>query len=93
MVDTPSDYCGRPFGGVAVICRLHKDLNYCSLETPSDRIITVSVLDHQGNSLQSIICTYLPYFKGNDASQTESFVSTVDVLQSVIDQVTVRGLL
>ena len=25
MVDTPSDYCGRPFGGVAVICRHHKD--------------------------------------------------------------------
>ena len=85
MVDTPSDYCGRPFGGVAVICRNHKDLNYFSLETPSDRIITISVLDHQGNSLQSIICTYLPYFKGNDASQTESFVSTVGVLQSVID--------
>ena len=57
MVDTPSDYCGRPFGGVAVICRNHEDFNYFSLETPSDRIITVSVLDHQGNSLQSIICT------------------------------------
>ena len=88
MSDTPDDYVGRPYGGVTVICKHQPNLSFRQLESSCDRIVPVAVCDEFGNDVQVIIGVYMPYFKRGDLTQTDIFISTVDSLQSVMDNFT-----
>ena len=48
----------------------------------------MAVCDEFGNDLQVIIGVHMPYFKWGDLTQTDNFISTVDSLQSVMDNFT-----
>ena len=85
MSEVESDYSGRPFGGVSVIIKPNEYYNCKEIENLSDRIISVELYDGEGNLIQVICCTYMPYFNGK-SEQTDLFVETIDELQAVVDQ-------
>ena len=60
MCSVDTDYCGRPFGGVAVICKEIGNVTFCDLETTSDRLMPISVCDSSGNTIEIIINVYMP---------------------------------
>ena len=41
MNDASPGYRGRPYGGVALICKQHSTLSFSELETNNDRIVAV----------------------------------------------------
>ena len=86
MGSVDSDYCGRSFGGVTVICKELVNVTFCELETKSDRIMSISVCDSSGNTIEIIINVYIRYFSSNNLMQTEQFLSTIDTLQRVVDK-------
>ena len=86
MCSVDNDYCGRPFGGVAVICEEIDHVTFCELETTSDRLMPISVCDSSGNTIEIIIIVYMPYFSSSNLIQTEQFLSKIDALQSVVDK-------
>ena len=55
ITDIEPDYSGRPFGGVAVICRRNTNLIYHELTIPSDRAIAVCVSDRNGTPVQILL--------------------------------------
>lgn len=84
-IDIPS-YTGRPFGGVAVICKTNGQVSFQELETSCNRILPVGVYDLSGNLVQIIVSVYMPYYKQSDIRQTEAFIATIDDLQNMIDR-------
>ena len=58
-----SDYCGRPFGGVAVICKELDNVFSYDLENTSDRIKPISVCDSSGNTIKIIINVCMPHIQ------------------------------
>ena len=60
MTDIEADYKGRPFGGVSVIVKAHKDFKCKEIENLSDRIISVGLFDGEDNLIQVICCACLP---------------------------------
>ena len=85
MTDADSNYCGRPFGGVAIVYRNIRLLSYSVIEADSDRFTGVTVKDVNGNPIQTIISVYMPYYSGVSA-QTECFIESIDSLQTTIDK-------
>ena len=77
MCDIDFNYTGRPYGGVAVICRNIPCVSFSELETDSDRITGTIMKDVNGNALQVIISVYMPFYSGV-ASQTDLFIETID---------------
>ena len=84
MVNIDPGYCGRPYGGMAMICRRKHNLTYDEIDIQSDRIIGVKVCNND-NIVQIVLCLYMPYFNG-DNTQTELYIEVLDILQTIIDQ-------
>lgn len=88
MNDTDCTYRGRPFGGVAFLCRNSSGLNvqYREVAVNSDRLIAIDICDVSGGCvLLTLVGVYLPYYVSGNADQTELFTDTIDKLQSLID--------
>lgn len=85
MNDTDISYSGRPFGGMAIICKKSSLFKYHVISIPSDRIMCVSVNDNAGKSVQLIFNVYMPFYN-SQISQTELYTETIDILQCSIDQ-------
>jgi exonuclease III len=85
MNNVGPEYTGRPFGGVAVICKNHPSLNYRELPSNSDRLMPVGVYDLSGELIQVICTVYMPYYK-QCSEQTESFINTIEALQTIVDK-------
>jgi hypothetical protein len=85
MVDEDEHAPGRPYGGVAIICRVIDGLSYELISCINHRIIGVLVKDLCGNPLHVVISTYMPYFDKSKLCQTEAYIECIDALQSLID--------
>ena len=85
MTDEVPDYLGRPYGGVAVICRHRNKLNFQMLDSESDRVVPVAISSKSGRTIQIVVSVYLPYYDGGNGKQTELLLSTIDALQVIID--------
>ena len=78
---------GRPFGGVAAICKNNPLLNYAELESSLDNLVVIGAYDlSSGTSIHIIISVYVPYFKRGSSEQTEKFINTIASMQGIIDQ-------
>ena len=85
MTDVDVSYSGRPFGGIATICKHNDNFKYQELDVACDRIIAISIVDQQGKPVQTVFNVYLPFYNG-DMNQTDLYVDTIDQLQSCIDK-------
>jgi exonuclease III len=84
MTDTDASYTGRPFGGLAIICKKSTSFKFHVIDIPSDRIMCVCVNDNEGKPVQLIFDVYMPYYN-SQPTQTELYIETVDILQSSVD--------
>ena len=73
MRDIDGDYKGRPFGGVAVICRNLPKFTYHIEDISCDRLLAVKMCDTSGTVLQTVVCVYMPYFDHSYKALTEEF--------------------
>lgn len=82
-----SGYCaGRPYGGLATIVRKHALFTANDdVDVSSDRVLAVGLYDTRGKMAQVICNVYLPFYDPGDSYNTEHYVDTVAVMQSVID--------
>ena len=76
---------GRPYGGVAIICKRIDGLTYDVIECSNQRIIGIVIKDSSGVPIHVLICAYMPYFDKGNHNQTEQYVECIDALQSIID--------
>lgn len=83
MTDTDANYKGRPFGGVAIICKQIPGLTYHELETSCDRLVAVAMCDRAGNIVQVLLNVYMPFYC---KTNIDEYVATLDIIQAVIDQ-------
>ena len=84
-IDPEEPLIGRPFGGVGFICKKVNGIVYKFTDIENDRLSAVKLIQKgTGKTLLNIIGVYMPYFNGC-ADQTLKYVSTIDQLQSVID--------
>ena len=74
---------GRPYGGVAIICKVIKGITYELVNCDNQRIIGVLIKDTAGNPVHLIICAYLPYFDG--FNQLTEYLECIDAIQALID--------
>ena len=74
---------GRPYGGVAFICRTHDNISYREIEVDNDRICIIQVLYHF-KPILTVIGVYMPYYNGK-GEQFEKYIETLDTLQSVVE--------
>lgn len=87
MNEVDSEYQGRPFGGVSIICKNKRKCSYFEIETDNPRIITVGVRNVSGALKCVVSDVYMPYYKtSNNRFQTDEYIECLDVLQSVIDK-------
>ena len=82
MCDIEGDYHGRPFGGLAIICKRRPDFIYYQEVLNCDRVLALKLCDNTGTHLQTIVNVYMPYY---DSQMTEEFTCTIDFLQDYID--------
>ena len=76
---------GRPYGGVAIICKRIEGLTYDLIECSNQRIIGIVINDSSGVPIYVLLCAYMPYFDKGNHNQTEQYVECIDALQSIID--------
>ena len=62
MDEIQADYNGRPFGGVAIICKQKPDVYYRELDTNSKRLIAVGMYDKRARLIQVIVSVYMPFY-------------------------------
>jgi hypothetical protein len=84
MTDTDVSYTGRPFGGIAIICKKSAVFKYHMIDIHSDRIMCVSVNNNEGEPVHFLFNVYLPFYNAQCA-QTELYTEVMDLLQSSID--------
>ena len=85
MVDSDQGGCGRPFGGVAIICRKLQGLTWQEVAIESNRVNGVLLRDSTGVR-QVIINVYMPYFESAQSNNILSFIECLDVLQACLDE-------
>ena len=87
MQDSDPEYKGRPYGGVAIICKNSKKYNFFEIETVNSRTVSVGSRDNGGSLKQIISNVYMPYYDSSKRIQTEEYIECLDVLQGVIEYV------
>ena len=86
MCNVESDYCGRPFGGLAIIAKVNVHYSCFEIPTDCDRLLVVEVKDNNGTLLQVLCNIYMPYFDRSKKEQIAIYVEVIDVLQSILDK-------
>ena len=76
---------GRPYGGVAIVCRNIAGFSYEAITCVNPRIIGVLVKDQDNRPLHAIITVYMPYIDKSKSSQTDDYVECLDARQATID--------
>jgi exonuclease III len=81
-IDSDGATRGRPYGGLAIICKCSDDLLFNEVTVPHDRLQALKVCNANGTVVHSILNAYMPYFA---PTLTEEYVSTLDQAQALID--------
>ena len=56
---------GRPYGGVAIICKVIDGLSYEIINSRNSRILAVLIKDNYDRPIHFMSCAYMPYFDGS----------------------------
>ena len=86
MCAIESGYSGRPFGGVAIICRRNKNFNCRIIHVLSDRLLAVGLYDSSGALFLVIVCVYMPFYDRSNHDTTSQYVEVIDELQTIVDK-------
>ena len=79
------NFRGRPYRGVAIICKRIDGLTYDLIECSNQIIIGIVINDSSGVPIHVLIRAFMPYFDKANHNQTEQYVECIDALQSIID--------
>ena len=74
---------GRPYGGLGFICQKRKDVTYHILNSESDRVCVLQVIQN-GAIIISVIGVYLPHYNGSSYN-LEVYLDTLSKIQSYIE--------
>jgi exonuclease III len=86
MEDAEPDYTGRPFGGVAIVCRQSKNINYQPIPVPCERIAAVGIHDASGTLRQIVVSIYMPFYCPSNPESINGYIRTLEALQSIMDK-------
>jgi len=89
MENNAGYYCGRPFGGLAIIVKASNHFNVREISLDSDRVMCVSVYDLNDTIVHTLVNVYMPFHDGTVA-MAEELVGTLDVMQSIVENVNGR---
>ena len=84
MSEDDEHSAGRPYGGVAVICKVIAGLTYELINCDSKRVAAVMTKDTHGKPVHLILSVYMPFYNGSNV-QREEFLMCIDTLQVIID--------
>ena len=65
MSDEDGPSPGRPYGGVAIVCRVMNGLSNELIKCENNRIIAGLIKDAHDNPVQLVVCVYKPYYDMN----------------------------
>lgn len=85
MNDIDACYSGRPYGGIAVICKKSPHYAVRNIDVQNDRLVVVGMYDLNGNLFHVIVSVYMPYFDKANSTNTHQYVEVIDELQNVVD--------
>ena len=77
---------GRPYGGVAIICKVMDNISYEMIKCNTRNIVGVMMKDIHGSPMQMLLGVYMPYYDRSKISQTDAYVEYIDELQCIIDE-------
>ena len=86
MSDEDEHSPGRPYGGVAIVCRIINGLSYELIKCENNRIIAVLIKDSHDNPVQLVVCVYMPYYDKSDHKLSHEYVECIDAIQTIIDE-------
>ena len=86
MCDIESGYSGRPFGGIAIICKRNSNFIARNISVHSDRIIVIGLHDPSGVLFHVIACVYMPFYDRSNYVNTSQYVEVIDELQNIVDK-------
>ncbi len=82
-IDPGKPLCGRPDGGVGLICKRKPGVSYSLLQSNSDRICAVQMKCDTKVCL-TIIGVYMPHYNGS-TDQMQKFAETLTEMQCIMD--------
>ena len=86
MLDEDEHSPGRPYGGVAIICKILHGFSYELIKCDNRRIIGVLIKDNNDNPIHLIISTYFPFYDKGNRSQTDEYIECIEALQATVDE-------
>ena len=85
MCDNDVHSSGRPYGGVAIVCRIIDGITYEPLKCTSPNVTGILLKDNNGIPIQVIVCVYMPYYDKSKPEQTDKYVECINELQCITD--------
>lgn len=76
---------GRPYSGVAIICRVIDDLTYEMIQCENSRIVAVLIKDKNDHPIHLIVNVYMPYHDGTN-NQCDEYLTCIDAVQAILDE-------
>ena len=86
MDNAPDDYTGRPYGGVAFICKSNDTVCYQQIPCSSDRVVAIKILSRAKRHIATIIGAYMPFYDRGNVLNTDNYLDTLDAIQVIIDE-------
>ena len=86
MTDASNDYTGRPYGGVAFICKSNAKLCYQEIPCLSDRVTAIKVISATKVQVATMIGVYMPYYDRSKPEKTDNYLETLDCIQLLLDE-------
>ena len=80
MVEEDEHTPGRPYGGVALICKRIDGLIYEPINCDNSRIIAMLIKDMNDNPVHLIISVYMPYSDRGVSRLTNEYVECVEAI-------------
>ena len=77
---------GRPYGGVAIICKVLDNISYETITCNTRNLVAIMLKDIHGTPIQITIGVYMPYYDESNRLQTDAYVEYIDGLQCIIDE-------
>jgi hypothetical protein len=86
MSELDIGYTGRPFGGLAVVCKKNSHYHARMINTLSDRLLVVGLHANDGVLFHVIVCVYMPFYDKSNRDCTSQYLEVIDELQNTIDK-------
>ena len=86
MNEIDDGYSGRPFGGLAVICKTNSLYHARMINVHNDRLLVIGLYTTGGALFHVIVNVYMPFYDRSKCDNTMQYVEVIDELQNVVDK-------